>query len=85
MGCLVRTVTDCVCTVALLLLFVLLSSSSAAVELRILSTMSLAFSDEEDMSSAPPNVAVLEGAAEDAIAYGCCNLRVGMWLSGVAR
>ena len=70
MGCRVRTVTDCVCTVALLLLFVLLSSSSAAVELRILSTTLLASSDEACDKSSAPKVAVLEGAAEDAIAYG---------------
>ena len=39
--------------------------------------MWLASSDEAWESSAP-KVAVLEGAAEDAIAYGCCNLRVGV-------
>ena len=68
-----RTVADC--TVALLLL---LSASSTAIALRILSTTLLASSDEAWESSAPPNVAVLEGAADDAIAYGCFNLRVGV-------
>ena len=63
-----RTVTDCFCTVALLLLLLILSS--AAVVLRILSITFWASSDDCDWSSAPPNVAVLEGAAEDAIAYG---------------